>query len=172
MTSCQWDTGSCVVIMVDQGATCAKNVLNFNFLVKLGGSTTSQTFTESVLRHKYIQNRLSMRAIANEFACSKTHVRDLLLRYKIPIREPHKAGSNARKYGKRKVNGQIVDYKKELKTIETIKKMYNEGLRPKAISRLLDTMKTPTKKQGRGWHHHTVITILKREGVYKMTSIS
>ncbi|MCY4523744.1 MAG: hypothetical protein OXB84_03285 [Halobacteriovoraceae bacterium] len=30
----------------------------------------------------------------------------------------------------------------------------------------MDSMKIPTKRQGRGWHNYTIIHILKRERVY------
>ena len=61
-----------------------------------------------------------------------------------------------------------MDHKRELRIIETIKKMYcKEGISPRGIAQLLTSMKIPTKRQRKGWHHHTVITILKREGIYK-----
>ena len=66
------------------------------------------------------------------------------------------------------MNGQVITHKAEQRTIETIKHMYSkEGLHPRVIARLLDSMKIPTKHRGKGWHHHTVITILKREGIYQ-----
>ncbi len=104
-------------------------------------------------------------------ACSKTHIRDLLIRYNIPLRESYAHPRPI--YGKKKVGGKLLDHKSELKTATTIKSMYeDEGLHPTAIARLLDAMKVPTKKQGKGWHHHMVITILKREGVYKPTRVT
>ena len=48
----------------------------------------------------------------------------------------------------------------------TIKQMYHEGIGTNAIARFLNTMKIPTKQQGKGWHKNTIAKILKREGVY------
>ena len=59
-----------------------------------------------------------------------------------------------------------MDHKAELRTIATIKQMYREGNSTSAIARFLNTMKIPTKQQGKGWHNCTVAEILRREGVY------
>ena len=106
-----------------------------------------------------------MREIAREFSCSKTHIRDLLLKYKIPLRQPYKYRDRWYAYGKRKSRGKTIEHKAELRTIATIKQMYSEGVNTTAIARFLDTMKIPTKQQGKGWHSNTVVKILKREGV-------
>ena len=44
--------------------------------------------------------------------------------------------------------------------------MYAEGNNTSAIARILNTMKIPTRHQGKGWQQNTVAKILKREGVY------
>ena len=142
-----------------------ESVLIPQFLVKLNIYVASSPITESVLRQKYLADSLSMRQIASEFACSKTHVRNLLLKYKIPLRAPHKHGNMWYSYGKQKVRGRTIEHKAELRTIAAIKKMYSEGVGTRAIARFLDTMKIPTKQQGKGWHHHTITQILKREEV-------
>ena len=154
--------------MVDADNPNAKSVLNLQFSMKSDAYITSPPISEDVLKQKYLENGLSTRSIASEFSCSKTHIRDLLVRYKIPLRGPLQChNDHGRAYGKKRRNGQSVDHKAELRTIETMKTMYSkEGLHPRAIARLLNTLKVPTKQQGKGWHHHTVITILKREGVY------
>ncbi len=107
-----------------------------------------------------------MRDIAREFACSKTHILDLLLKHNIPPRQPYKYRDRCYAYGKRKVRSKTIDHKGELRTIATIKQMYSEGLSMSAIARFLNTMKIPTKQQGKGWHTNTVVKIIKREGVF------
>ena len=73
-------------------------------------------------------------------------------------------------YGKRIVGNRETAHKGELQVIETIKRMYaEEHLRPRSIARLLDTMKVPTKRQGKKWDHSVIIAILKREGLYKQS---
>ena len=71
---------------------------------------TSSFIPKCVLRQKYLENQLSMREIAREFACSKTRVRDMLLNYNIPLRRRSQP-RNLRwtTYGKRKVRGKGVD---------------------------------------------------------------
>ena len=44
--------------------------------------------------------------------------------------------------------------------------LHAEGVSIATIARCLDTMKIPTRRQGKGWDYHTVTAILKREGVY------
>ena len=144
---------------------CAEYVLTPQLSIKFETYITSRQIPEGVLRQKYLADRLSMRQIASEFACSKTHVRNLLLKYKIQRRAPHKHGNMWYSYGKQKVRGRTIEHKAELRTIAAIKKMYSEGVGTRAIARFLDTMKIPTKQQGKGWHHHTITQILKREEV-------
>lgn len=154
--------------MVDLDTASAENVLSPQFTMKSYTYITSESISADVLRQKYLENRLSMRDIAKEFMCSKTQVRNLLLRHDIPLREPSKYHKDhSRTYGKRALKGSVTDHKTELRVIETIKKMNEEGLSARAIARTLDAMKVPTKQQGKGWHHHMVITILKREGLHQ-----
>ncbi len=148
------------------GCRDAEFALNQLFLMELNSYTTSSFIPECVLRQKYLENRLSMQAIASEFSCSKTHIRDQLLKYNIPLRKQGKHKSRWYAYGNRKICGKTIDHKGELRTITTIKQMYSEGISTAAIARLLDTMKIPTKQQGKGWHHHTITQILKRGGVH------
>ena len=141
-----------------------ESVSNQLLSMRSGTYNTSPLISACLFREKYLEDGLSMRAIAREFSCSKTHVRNLLIRYKIPLRDPHKY-SRWYTYGKRKVSGKTIAHKGELRTITTIKQMYSEGLSVSAIARFLNTMKVPTKQQGKGWHHHTITQILKREGL-------
>ena len=144
-----------------------ENVSNQQLSMRSGSYKTSPIIPEGVLRQKYLENRLTTRAIAHEFSCSKTYVRSLLQKYNIPRRQSSDyRGSRWYAYGKRKVNGKTVEHKGEQRTIAAIKRMYAEGMNTLAIARCLNTMKIPTKRQGKGWHYCTVATILKREGVY------
>jgi transposase len=153
--------------MVDPDGHRANRVLIPELSIITDAYLTSDTIPKDVLKQKYLENGLSTRQIANEFSRSKTHVRDLLLKYEIPLKTRSESQENSRAfYGKRKVKGKVIEHKGEARTIETIKKMYNEEICPSAIARFLNSMKVPTKQQGRKWHHYTIITILKREGIY------
>ena len=160
--------------MVDDTPQWAKNVLNFQFSMKSNVSIAPMPISKSVLKQKYLKNRLSIREIAKEFSFSKTKTRSLLLKYKIPLRQPANCHYkyDSRTYGKKRVNGQIVDYKKELKTIEIIKELYVKGINPNTIAKVLSTMKIPTKQHKKDWHHHTIINLLKRENLYKQVKIN
>ena len=149
------------------GCQDAEFALNNTFLIESDSYTTYPFIPEDVLRQKYLENRLPIRAIASEFACSKTYVRSMSLKYNIPLRKTSDyRGSRWFAYGKRKICGKTIDHKGELRTINTIKQMYREGNSTSAIARCLNTMKLPTKQQGKGWRYDMIVTILKREGVY------
>ena len=152
--------------LMELSSHCAESVLNLQFSMVSSCSTTSLFIPENVLKQKYLEDRLSIRDIAHAFACSKTHVRDLLLKHNIPLRQPHKRYNRWYTYGKRRIGSNTIDHKGELRTIATIKQMYGEGMNTSAITRCLNAMKLPTKQQGKGWHQNTVAKILKREGVY------
>ena len=149
------------------GCQDAEFALNNTFLIESDSYTTYPFIPEDVLRQKYLENRLPIRAIASEFACSKTYVRSMSLKYNIPLRKTSDyRGSRWFAYGKRKIGIKTIDHKGELRTINTIKQMYREGNSTSAIARCLNTMKLPTKQQGKGWRYDMIVTILKREGVY------
>ena len=150
---------------VDKINSYVKSVYNPPLSMVSSYLTTSLFIPERVIRQKYLADNLSMREIAEEFSCSKTHIRDLLLKHKIPLRQPYKYRDRWYAYGKRKVRGKTIDHKAELRAIATIKQMYAEGINTSAIARFLNIMKIPTKQQGKGWHQNTVAKILKREGV-------
>ena len=142
-------------------------LLNPKILIKSTTCITYSLIPEALLIQKYLENRLSLLDIANEFSCSKSRVRDLLIKFNIPRRQSSDyRGSRWFAYGRRRVGSKTVDHRGEQKTVAAIRKMYAEGINTVAIARCLNAMKVPTKRQGKGWHQNTVATILKREGVY------
>ena len=144
-----------------------ESVSNQLLSIRSGIYNTSPHIPACLFRQKYLENGLSMRALAREFSCSKTHVRNQLIRYNIPLRETSDyRGSKWYAYGKRRVGSKIIDHKGELRTLATIRQMYSEGVSVSSIARFLNTMKLPTKQRGKRWHHYTITQILKREGVY------
>ena len=110
-------------------------LFNQKLSMRSGIYNTSPRIPESLIKQKYLEDRLSIREIAREFSCSKSHVRNQLLKYSIPLREPFKLHKdNSRVYGKRKVGSRVVNYKGEIRTITAIKKMYGEGVSTRAIA--------------------------------------
>ena len=159
----------------------AEYELNHKLLMELDSCITSAFIPEYALKQKYLVNHLSTTDIAEEFSCSKSRVRKLLIKHNIPLRKrSERYGSLWLAYGKRRVGGKIVDHKGEQRMIATIKQMYAEGMSIAAIARLLNTMKIPTRRRKReshkqasvsganskGWSDYMVIGVLKREGVY------
>ena len=159
----------------------AESELNHKLLMELDSCITSAFIPEYALKQKYLENHLSTIEIAEEFSCSKSRVRKLLLKYNIPLcKRSERYGSLWLAYGKRRVGGKIVDHKGEQRMIATIKQMYGEGMSISSIARLLNTMKIPTRRRRResykqasmsganskGWSDYMVIGTLKREGAY------
>ena len=152
---------------VDRDHRDAESILNPALSMESSACISPSFISEGVLRQKYLVDRLSMREIASELACSKARVRDQLLNYNIPVRRRSQPPQDRwTTYGKRRLKGKVIDHKAELRAVAAIKQMYGEGMNTSAIARCLNAMKLPTKMQGRGWQQNTVAKILKREGVY------
>ena len=150
--------------MVDQSDPGTGNVLHPKTTITSIVNTLPVTFNEAVLHQKYVMERRSLRQIAREFASSKTAIRQALVRFGIPL---NKTGSSVNRvhalpFGKRCVNGVVVQHKGEQQVISSILKMHREGLSNNAIARVLTEMKIPTKQQGKAWHHELVRQILIR----------
>ena len=121
-----------------------------------------------VLRQKFIVEGLSAREIAKRLGCSSTTVKKYLRLY--GIRKGIRRGKARYNLalGEKMVKGRVMPHKAELRIQSMIIDMHkNEKLPARAIARLLDTMKVPTKRQGKKWDHSVVIDILKRGGVWK-----
>ena len=124
-------------------------LLNPKILIKSTTCITYSLIPEALLIQKYLENRLSLLDIANEFSCSKSRVRDLLIKFNIPRRQSSDyRGSRWFAYGRRRVGSKTADHRGEQKTIAAIRKMYAEGINTVAIARCLNAMKVPTKRQG------------------------
>ena len=122
-----------------------------------------------LLHSKYVDEGLSAKKIALLLGCSKTTIKAQLRQFRLT---KGGSGSQAHKenlaFGTRLVGHRLISHKGESSVIATISRMYSkEGLRPRTIAGILDTMKIPTKRQGKKWDHSVVIAILKREGIYK-----
>ena len=115
-----------------------------------------------VLHQKYIVEGLSIRQIAEEFLSSREAVRMGLINAGIPLREackPHGRQSQP-KFGERRLNGMVVEYKQEQKVIRAAIQMQEQGLSLRQIAKNLSTMGIPTKCDGKKWHPEMVKRIL------------
>ncbi len=124
---------------------------------------------KSLLHQKYVVENLPAKTIADLLGCSTTTIKAYLCQFGL-LKAGRGSAQHKEKlaYGKRLAGHRLVSHKGELKVVATIKRMYSEeGLLPRPIARILDSMKVPTKRQGKKWDHSVVIAILKREGLYK-----
>lgn len=80
----------------------------------------------------------------------------------IQLREknkPHGRQSQPR-FGQRRVNGQVTEFKKEQKTIQSVKQMWSQGLSLRQIAKNLSALGVATKCNGKKWHPEMVRRIL------------
>jgi hypothetical protein len=80
----------------------------------------------------------------------------------IPLREAHKphGRQSQPKYGQRKTNGNIIEYKLEQKIIRSVTQMLEQGLSLRQIAKNLSAMGVPTKCNGQKWHPQMVKRLL------------
>lgn len=80
------------------------------------------------------------------------------------VNKPHGRQSQP-KYGERRVNGAVVEYKQEQKVISAVKQMQELGLSLRQIAQYLSTMGVPTKCDGKKWHPEMVKRILNKDNL-------
>lgn len=116
----------------------------------------------SFLHQKYVIEKRSIAQIAEEIFSSKDAVRGGLRRAGIPIREPrnHHGNPSQPRFGQKVRKGQAVPFQVEQKVIRTVRQLRDQGLTLRAIAKILDEMKVPTKCQGRSWHPEMVSRVL------------
>lgn len=118
--------------------------------------------SKSFLTQKYVVEGLSIAQIAALCFASKEAVRSSLIRFNIPLREPHKPhGRQAQpRYGQKIVRDQVVSHKAEQRAVAAILEMSAQGLSLRQIAKVLNQMKVPTKCRGKSWHPEMVKRIL------------
>ena len=101
--------------MVDHTGTKTKNVLQRELYLISSICTLPLYKNKSFFHENYIEKGLSLRQIAKLTASSKTTIREALASYNIPIRKKGSCYNNPHfpKFGQRKVNGKLVDHKRE-----------------------------------------------------------
>jgi hypothetical protein len=74
--------------------------------------------------------------------------------------QPHGPQSQL-KYGERRINGRMTEFKKEQRIIATVQEMIKLGLSLRQIAKNLSLMGIPTKCNGKKWHPEMVKRIVK-----------
>lgn len=124
--------------------------------------------SESFLRQKYLEEKLSSRQIAALTVSARSTVMKYLKAYDIPLRSEdeallHNKGQMA--YGERRVNGSVISHQREIENIEKIKTLRAQGFSYWKIADVFNSMKIPTKNKGSRWHPTTIMKILKASSV-------
>ncbi len=126
--------------------------------------------SESYLIQKYLKEGLSSPDIAHSLNVSKTFVLDQLRKFNIPRRTSKKEQLKVKMptvsvpYGKKLIDGQLIDFIKEQKIISKIKELHSKEKNVTTIANHLNVLSLPTKKGGK-WYHPTIKRILEREGL-------
>ena len=165
----QEGVGSCIGL---NGRTHQKNVQFFSSgpyaLDVIVLSEPPKVKDRNVLHQKFIVEGLSSTELARQFGCSRSTVKKYLRLHNIRKGTPNGKTRHNLALGEKLVKGRVTSHKAELRAKGMIVDMHTkEGLPARAIARVLDTMKVPTKRQGKKWNHSVVVDILKREGAWK-----
>lgn len=93
---------------------------------------------------------------------SREAIRMGLINAGISLREAHKphGRQSQPRFGQRKVNGNVVEYKLEQKIIDAVLLMREQGLSLRQIAKTLSAMGVPTKCNGQKWHPEMVKRLL------------
>ena len=120
------------------------------------------------LTQKYVVEGLSARQIAKEIFSSKMAVLDALVRFEIPIREPHYHHGHPSQpcYGQRYHKHKLIEHKTEQRVIRVVKDLHDKGLSLRQIAKVLNEMKIATKGLGKRWHQEMVRRILRHLHLY------
>ena len=114
-----------------------------------------------------------MRSIANDLGCSKTAVRESLIREKVDLRaHSHSQTSKGRRsvalsirnapYGYCLVNGMLAEDPREMSVVALMLKWWGQGMSYGAIARKLNSQKIKPRKAA-AWSQPTVGFIVQRQ---------
>ena len=117
---------------------------------------------KSFLHQKYVVEGLSIAQIASHIFSSQEAVRANLIRFKIPLREPHKQHGRPSqpKYGQKVRNGKVITHLAERRVIEAVLDMRRNNLSLPQIAKFLTKFGVPTKQRGVAWHPQMVKRLL------------
>lgn len=124
--------------------------------------TTIKSFrNESFLRQKYLEDGASLDEIAAQTLSSRKTVRRYLVNFEILLRPPDRLIREPEKFGTRRVMGQLIESKKEVKAIEQMTLLRGQGHSYREIVSIMNDLKIPCRKAGAKWHVKTVFNALK-----------
>lgn len=140
-------------------------------------------FTKQAISEKaadLYQSGASLRSIAKELGCSKTAVRESLIREKVDLRaHSHSQVNKTRKsatlsvrnapYGYCLVNGMLTEDPREMSVVALMLKWWGQGMSYGAIARKLNSQKVKPRKAAT-WSQPTVGFIIQRQSEHNRRS--
>lgn len=150
--------------LVDATDQYAESVLNFRFSMNSTVYMQNRELSEDVLRQKCLDERCTVREIANEFMCSKAKVSNFLFFHGIKTRRRKDAKLVAPNpdYGESRRGNRLVKNHAEQRVIELKLKLHKTGSFFREIAIRLNELEIPTKLNCKSWHHYVLAEIVKR----------
>lgn len=114
------------------------------------------------LKELYLVKGWSARRTSDEIGCSHSTVLCKLKKQGVSIRNEHSPVQRRGQigYGKRIVNGNEIQNQTEMRMIEKIKQLRDDGFSYHKIAAIFNSMGVQTKKRGAKWHATTVMNLL------------
>jgi uncharacterized protein (DUF433 family) len=119
-----------------------------------------------VLHQKYVLERATLAQIAKELLCSRFAVRQALIKANIPLRTDAEyiGGVRTIPYGTAVVKGRRVPSQPELRVIDTIAALRQDGMSFDRIAASLTSLGVPTKTRRKKWNGGCVRAIYLKHG--------
>jgi hypothetical protein len=119
--------------------------------------------SETFLTQKYVIEQRSIAQISREILSSRASVRRALNEFGIPLRKQGKPGLRPAQvpYGFRREDGLLVLHLGEQRVIQSVRKMFSDGLSYRKICEFLTALGVPTKNRGKKWQPEMVSRLLK-----------
>ncbi len=139
--------------MVPQTPGNSKNVRPKYFSLYSSICKPKVLIDDDYVHQKYVVEGLNMSQIAREINTSRQAIRERLLKMGVTLRSKidQKHNQKHNKYGYKRVKGQTIGHKSELRAASIILEMRQKGLSFQDIANILHEIKIPTKKKGKRW---------------------
>ena len=122
---------------------------------------------KNFLTHEYIENQKSLAQIAREVGCSRATVAKYLLEFGVALRRdgiPHYRKSQLA-YGEKLHNDRIVPHLGELRIIEKLHELRQQGRSYAHLADWANESGIPTKNRSKRWDRRTIFEILRRRAL-------
>lgn len=123
-----------------------------------------KSFCDPILLHqKYVEEGLSAGEIADQIFSSKRTVWKYLRSCKIPLRAEDIGPYEQQRFGTKRVGRRLAANCAEIRTVEKMKSLRNQGYSYRDIVKILNSLNVPTRTRTAKWYVKTVYQVLNRE---------